>query len=209
MLFYTPPQKTCTMINLQQAQGFFRKEFKLHDDYIAVADQSLLHRSTYQLDYLDLGLRHYVHTDYSNRRWEFLTLLLASVSLIVIASVPIFGVRLGFGIAALVLSSIYAYLRVQREPSMIYLSGGKQELSFIDEPEKNAPVHTFLKELTRRIRAAYRAEYLKPEEDLSKEERREIIDWLHDIKVINRSERKVMVAELEYNYGNRIGFWPR
>jgi hypothetical protein len=196
------------MEKLVQRSGSYYKAFELHEDYVSVTDRSLLHQSNFQLDYLELGLKSYEHTDFSARRWEYLLLLLTIVFGGVAIAVANFGVRLGFGIAALLMLSIYGFLRMHRSPAMIYLVGGKHELSFLAgvEPAQTA---AFIEALKSRVKAAYRAEYIETEEDLSKEERRQIIDWLHDLKVLDRTEKSAMVAELERTYASRIGFWRK
>ncbi|RME93061.1 MAG: hypothetical protein D6772_16275 [Bacteroidetes bacterium] len=193
------------MERLEQRHGYYHKTFQLYDDYVAVTDRSLLHQANFQIDYLELGLKSYEHTDFSARRWEYLLLLLGVVFAGVAIAVNNFGVRLGFGIAALVMLSIYVFFRVQRPPAMIYLVGGKHELSFL-ATDKNAETTAFIEALKERVKAAYHAEYIETEEDLSKEERRQIIDWLHDLKVLNRTEKSAMIAELERTYMTKIGF---
>ncbi|MCB0636965.1 MAG: hypothetical protein KDC54_10135 [Lewinella sp.] len=195
---------------LIQQQGFRYKSFELRDEDVVVRDRTFRRELEYAVDYLDLGARTYLRTDTRQRIWQWIG---ASVGLIALTGG---AVSAGYGgsvwpwaVLLVVALAFWSMLQLTRAPRMIYLTGGQHELELLATAPSEAAVDEFLQALREKVQEAFRAKFLADADELPKEDRKSRIEWLHEMKMISRPEKELLVAQLEDWSGKRIGFQRR
>lgn len=197
------------MQQLTQQSGFHYRAFVLREDDIYILHKDFKQEREYSVNYLDLGLQFYRKNDHQHRLLNWLAaatfslcgiaFVLSSLELTNISSEELFYTA---GISGL----IWLATRLRQTPSTLYLLGGEEQLAFLAEHPSEDALHDFLEELTDRIKDAYQNQYLDDQLDVPAEERRSRIQWLHQMKVLTRSEKDVLLAKLGPSRQQSIGF---
>lgn len=196
------------MQQLIQQNGFHSRAFVLREDDVYVHTKDFQQEREYSVDYLDLGLQFYRKSEHKHRLWKWLaaaTFGLCSVALFLtgIGAFTLSGDLL-FILASLS-GAVWLSTSLKQSPTILYLLGGEEQLSFLNDEPNEDDLHDFLEELTDKIKDAYQDRYLNEKSDVPKDERRSRIQWLHQMKVLTRTEKDVLLAKLGPPQ-NAIGF---
>jgi hypothetical protein len=195
------------MEKLVQENGFCFKAFVLREDDIHVQSRDFEEELEYSLDYTDLGLRTYRQSARKYRALQGLIFLAMGMVVITFLAAPnptqLVHPSVSWGVLAIGELGL-AFIRLHQEPALIYLTGGQKQISFLADHPSEEELDSFVKELMKRIKDAYRETYLSKEDKLSDKEHRERIHWLREMKVITRPERDFLLAEVAN--GEPIGF---
>jgi hypothetical protein len=195
------------MEKLVQENGFCFKTFVLREDDVYLHSRDFEEEIEYSLDYTDLGLRTYRKSARKYRALQWLIYLAMGIVLLTLIAAPnptqLVHPSISWGVMAVGILGL-AFIYLHREPAFIYLTGGQKQISLLADHPDQEELNNFLNTLTERIKSAYREAYLSKEDKLSNEEHRERIHWLRDMKVITRSERDFLLAEIANS--ETIGF---
>jgi len=198
------------MKKLNQKKGFYHKSFELKDDEVRVFSKDFNSESEYSTDYLNLGVRSYRHAEKKARAWQWIFWLTASLCVTALAVKGITGFEIvgnGWIGGLLLLSSLLIlWFKIKQEPGMIHLVGGQEQLEILASEPNKKEVDSFLKSIKERIKKAYREQYLDNKDDVLPEEKRSRIEWLHEIKIITRDEKDILLNKIEEDKANGIGF---
>lgn len=197
------------MQQLTQQKGFHYRAFVLREDDLFVHIKDFQQEREYSVDYLDLGLQFYRKSEFQHRPWKWL-----AAAVFVLCGI----VLLLFGLGALeppfdpafhtagISGLVWLWLTLRQSPPKLYLLGGEEQLEFLADQASEDQLHDFLSALTDRIKDAYQSQYLDEELDVPADERRSRIQWLHQMKVLTRSEKDVLLAKLGPSRQQSIGF---
>lgn len=197
------------MQQLIQQKGFHYRVYVLREDDVLVHIRDFQQEREFSVDYLDLGLEFYRKAEYRFRllSWlagaAFLLMALAAIG----SSTQLLSLPLFYPITIGTMSgTLWLWTKLRQEPPIIYLVGGDQQLSFLADHPSATALEDFLQTLTERIKDAYQSQYLEEPVDVPAEERRSRIQWLHQMKVLTRSEKDVLLAKLGPARQQSIGF---
>lgn len=195
------------METLVQENGFYFKAFVLREDEVYLHARDFEEEVEYSLDYTDLGLSTYRKSARKYRALKWLVFLALGIVVLthLIAPDPsqLIHPALSWSVFATALLGL-AFIHLRQEPALLFLTGGQKQISFLADHPDEEELHQFLDVLMERIKKAYREVYLSKEDKLSTDEHRERIHWLRDMKVITRSERDILLAQVAN--GDPIGF---
>lgn len=198
------------MDKLIQKQGFYYKSFELKEDEVKVTSQDFENESTYSVDYLNLGVRTYRHEAKKSRAWQWILWLAITLSVLALIIEGVWAyeiiARAWIGSILLLASLVILWFKLKEEPALIHLVGGEEKLAFLAIEPNEKEVTVFLKSISKRIRKAYRDQYLDNEEDVLPEEKKSRIEWLHELKIISRTEKNQLLDQVKEEQANGIGF---
>ncbi len=198
------------MDKLIQKQGFYYKSFELKDDEVRVTSHDFENESEYSVDYLNLGVRTYRHEEKKSRAWQWILWLAISLSVLALVIEGVWNyeiiARAWIGTLLLVASLVILWFKLKEEPAMIHLIGGQEKLVLLAVIPTEKEVKSFLKNIRKRIKKAYRDQYLDNEEDVLPEEKKTRIEWLHELKMISHSEKEALLDQVKKERANGIGF---
>lgn len=201
------------MDKLIQEQGFYYKSFELKDDEVRITSHDFENESEYSVDYLNLGVRTYRHEEKKSRAWQWILWLAISLSVLALVIEGVWDyeiiARAWIGTLLLLASLIILWFKLKEEPAMIHLIGGQEKLELLAVEPTEKAVKSFLKSIDKRIKKAYRDQYLDNEEDVLPEEKKSRIEWLHELKMISRSEKDALLDKVKEERANGIGFRVR
>lgn len=197
------------MQQLIQQKGFHYRAYVLREDDVLVHIRDFQQEREFSVDYLDLGLQFYRKTEY---RFRFLGWITAGTfALMVLAMIGVSTGILSFEMfypitLGTMAGTLWVWTKLRQDPPIMYLVGGDQQLSFLADYPSAEALHDFVQALTVRIKEAYESQYLNEQAELPAEERRSRIQWLHQMKVLTRTEKDILLAELGPIRQKAIGF---
>lgn len=198
------------MNKLIQEKGFYFKSFELKEDEVRVTSKDFENESEYSLDYLNLGVRTYRHAEKKARAWQWVLWLAIGLALTALLLDAIWNFEMigrgWIGTLLLLASLVILWFKLKQEPAMIHLIGGQEQLEILATEPNEKDVKMFLKNIKKRIKKAYRDQYLDNKDDVLPEEKRSRIEWLHEIKIITRTEKDMLLNKIEEDRVNGIGF---
>ena len=187
------------MQQLVQQKGFHYRAYLLREDDMIVHLRDLRQEREFSVDYLDLGLQFYRKSEHQYRLvgWlvaiaGILAMLVATLAWLFAPVWPSTAIFLAAGACGIV--SLLAF--ALQKPAMLHLIGGEHQLAFLAEESSDEALDDFLQELTKRIKDSYQQQYLDEKLEVPADERRTRIQWLHQMKVLTRSEKDILLAEL-------------
>lgn len=197
------------MQQLIQEKGFHYRAFTLREDDVLVHLRDFENEREFSVDYLDLGLQIYRKTEHHSRALRWLSgsfaLLMAMALVSSALGLQLMAPAWAFALGSLAtLACLWTFL--QQKPGMIYLIGGENKLSFLQDRPNAEQVEAFIATIIGKIRESYYQQYLHHSSDSTDEERRSRIQWLHEMKAITRSEKDTLLAELGPARQQPIGF---
>ena len=163
----------------------------------------------YSVDYLDLGLQLYRQSEHRHRllKWLAARIAVLSVLALFLMGGAVLDVPVWYAWAALGGSALFwLWANLREQPPTLYLLGGDERLEFLVDEPNAADLQDFLAALTQHIKDAYQHQYLDEKLDVPTDERRSRIQWLHQMKVLTRSEKDILLAELGPGRNGAIGF---
>ncbi|MEZ4985636.1 MAG: hypothetical protein R2795_11475 [Saprospiraceae bacterium] len=195
------------MAQLVQKKGFHYQAYELRDEDMKVHIRDFDGNSEYHIDYTELGLRTYYHAARIARIWQWmLWAFIVAVTIVMWVSdkdAPLLNVQWGTVLILLALLG-QVWILLKQEPARIYLTGGERRIDFLADLPDSTSVNDFIEETCGRIREAHYNQYLSEYDELSYEEKRARIIWLHEMKVIDRDVREDMLSAI--SPGRGIGF---
>lgn len=198
------------MEKLDQKKGFYRKSFELREDEVRIFTKDFNSESEYSTDYLNLGVRSYRHAEKKARVWQWMLWLIIGLCLTALSIKGLTGFEIigngWIGGFLLLTSLLVLWFKVKQEPAMFHLVGGQEQLEILAAEPNEKEVASFLKEIKERVKKAYREQYLNNKDDVLPEEKRSRIEWLHEIKIITRDEKELLLNKIEEEKANGIGF---
>lgn len=195
----------------RQTHGFRSKVFRLRENDIYVIEKSLKKDVEYAVDYLDLGVRVIKKGNPRVRLLEagaWIGLVVQAFFLINTWLNDASASSLHWwALGSTIFLAAALYMTATRDHRLIYLTGGEETLSILaDVPDEEATAE-FVREVVARIREAYCKRYVEGETDLSRDDRKAQLKWLHDIKILDWEEHQLLLAKFEQEgYGRQIGF---
>ncbi len=187
------------MQQLIQQKGFHYRAYFLREDDMIVHFRDLQQEREFSVDYIDLGLQFYRKAEYKYRGFAWLAAVVAVLTGLTAIAAWLLGTAWSVSTLFTVaggsgLLSLLAF--TSQKPAFLHLIGGEQQLSFLAEDPSEDELNEFLEELCTRIKDSYQNQYLDEKLEVPAEERRSRIQWLHQMKVLTRSEKDVLLAEL-------------
>jgi len=208
--FKHQPYNINIMDKLIQKQGFYYKSFELKEEEVQVTSHDFENESAYSVDYLSLGVRTYRHEAKKSRAWQWILWLAISLSVLALIIEGAWEYEIiargWIGTLLLLASLVILWFKLKEEPAMVHLIGGQEKLELLAIEPNEKEVKSFLKSINKRIRKAYRDQYLDNEEDVLPEEKKTRIEWLHELKMISRTEKDQLLDEVKEERANGIGF---
>jgi len=197
------------MQQLIQQKGFHYRAYVLREDDLLVHIRDFQQEREFSVDYLDLGLQFYRRSKHEHRLTKWIAggvAILSGLALLLIG-LGVFALPFGSLFWVAMLSSlIWLWASLKQEPPMMHLVGGEQQLDFLADEPSFDELQDFLEALCKNVRDAYQDQYLDENVDIPAEERRSRIQWLHQMKVLTRSEKDILLAELGPLRQKSIGF---
>ncbi|MEL6972902.1 MAG: hypothetical protein AAFO02_22245 [Bacteroidota bacterium] len=187
------------MQQLIQQKGFQYRAYFLREDDMIVHLRDLQQEREFSVDYIDLGLQFYRKAEHKYRLLGWLAAVVAVLTGVVAVVAWLFGAAWSFStlfLAAGISGSLSAVVFAKQKPAFLHLIGGEHQLAFLAEEPSEDALNEFLEELCKRIKDSYQNQYLDEKLEVPTEERRSRIQWLHQMKVLTRSEKDVLLAEL-------------
>lgn len=201
------------MNKLIQEQGFYYRSFELGEASVRVVSKNFDNDSEYSVDYLNLGVRTFKHEENKSKAWQWLLWLalgLSTTALLIegLLDFPIIS-RVWMGAVLFIAALLILWFKLKQEPAMLHLIGGDEKLEFLANTKADE-LDSFIKKITKRIKKAYRKQYLKDKSDLPLSEQKERIEWLYDMKMIDGTEKKKLLHDLDaQKTAHKIGFYKR
>jgi hypothetical protein len=194
---------------LKQKRFFGEKRFELKKHEIEVYDKKINEESEYSVDYLELGVKT-VKKSIKNSAflelffWAFFILQFGLLIQSLIFEADNKGMLIYWSLGSGFFLGFIFFLRWQPGKKLIYITGGQKNIEFFQEKPNTKEVNEFIEELKTRIKNAYKDEYLKWDENSSKEHKIAQLEWLKRIRILEEEEFKELIDEIEI--GTIIGF---
>jgi hypothetical protein len=196
-------------IKLEQKRFFEKKRFELKKYEIEIYDKKVGEESEYSIDYLSLGVKT-VKKSIKNSAflefffWAFFILQFGLLIYALIFEADNKGMLIFWSLGSGFFLGFIFFLRWQPGKKLIYLTGGQQNIEFFQENPNTKEINEFIEELKIRIKDAYKNEYLKWDENSSKEHKIAQLEWLKRMKIIEEEEYDELVEQIELD--SIIGF---
>jgi hypothetical protein len=165
--------------------------------------------SEYSVDYLELGVKT-VKKSIKNSAflelffWAFFILQFGLLIQSLIFEADNKGMLIYWSLGSGFFLGFIFFLRWQPGKKLIYITGGQKNIEFFQEKPNTNEVNEFIEELKTRIKNAYKDEYLKWDENSTKEHKIAQLEWLKRIRILEEEEFKELIDEIEI--GTIIGF---